>query len=73
MVNNEDEGGQAEVYGHVMRRYQEYVGTKMMEVTKKEKKKEMKEKIFRCCERKYGEVGAKETDVEDRRVWRKIK
>ena len=54
-----------------MRRDQEYVGRKMMEVTKKEKK-ETKEKIFRCCERRYGEVGVKEMDVEDRMVWRKI-
>ena len=55
-----------------MRRDQEYVGRKMMEVTKKEKKKETKEKIFRCSERRYGEVGVKEMDVEDRTVWRKI-
>ena len=38
-------------------------------VTGKEEKRETKEKIFRCSERRYGEV-AKETDVENRTVWR---
>ena len=41
-------------------------------VTGKEEKREAKEKIFRCSEGKYGEVGAKETDVENRAVWRMI-
>ena len=32
MVRNEDEGGQAEVYGHVMRKDQEYVRRRVMEM-----------------------------------------
>ena len=39
-------------------------------VTGKEKKRETKEKIFRCSERRYGEVGAKEIDVQDKMIWR---
>ena len=31
-----------------------------------------KEKIYRCSEKRYGEVGAKEMDVENRIVWRKM-
>ena len=38
-------------YGHAMRRDQEYVGNI---VTGKEEKRQNKEKIFRCCERRYG-------------------
>ena len=52
--------GRLRWYGHVMRRDQEYVGRKMMEMEllgKREKgkkeKRETKEKIFRCCERRY--------------------
>ena len=43
-------------YGHVMRRDQEYVGRKMMEMELpgKRRKREIKEKIFRCCKRRYG-------------------
>ena len=58
---------------HVMRRDQEYVGRKMMEMELPGKRKrETKEKIFRCSKKRYGEVGAKETDVEDRMVWRNM-
>ena len=64
--------GRLRWFGHVMRRDQEHVGRKMMEMelTGKRKRRRTKEKIFRCSERRYGEVGAKETDVEDRKVWR---
>ena len=41
-------------------------------VAGKEEKRETKEKIFGCGKGGYGEVGAKETDVEDRMIWRKI-
>ena len=40
-----------------------------MELPGKEEKRETKKKFFRCSER-YGKVGVKETDVEDRKVWR---
>ena len=36
------------------------------------KRREEGEKIFMCSERRYGEVGAKDTDVEDRKMWRKM-
>ena len=46
--------GRLRLYGHVMRRDQEYVGRKMMEMELLGKR-ETKEKIFRCSERRYGE------------------
>ena len=44
--------GRLRWYGHVMRRDQGYVGRKMMEMELPEKKRENKEKIFRCSERR---------------------
>ena len=41
-----------------------------MEVTGKEEKRETKEKILDVVKEDMGEVGAKETDVEDRTVWK---
>ena len=71
MVRNEDEGGQAEVVWtchekrpRVCRKKDDGNG-----VTGKEKR-ETKEKIFRCSEKDMGEVVVKETDVEDRKMWR---
>ena len=64
--------GRMRWYGHVMRRDQEYVERKMMEMELPGKKRETKEKIFRCSERRYVEVGAKETDVENKMIWRKM-
>ena len=46
--------GRLRWYGHVMSRDQEYVGRKMIEM-KLPEKRETKEKIFKCNERKYGE------------------
>ena len=48
--------GRLRWYGHVMRRNQEYVERKMIkvELPEKREKREIKEKIFRCCERRYG-------------------
>ena len=74
MVRNEDEGRQDEVVWtcpeerpKVCRKKDDGNG-----VTGKEEKRETKEKVFRYCERRYGEVGAKEINVEDGMVWRKI-
>ena len=52
--------GKLKWYGHVMRRDQEYVGRKMMEMELlgKEEKRETKE-ISRCSERRYGESWCK--------------
>ena len=48
--------GRLRWYGHVMRRDQEYVGRKTMEMELpgKREKRETKEKIFRCSKRSYG-------------------
>ena len=61
-------------YGHVMRRDQEYVGRKMMEMELpgKRKSKRPKRRFLDVVKEDMGEVGAKETDVEDRTVWRKM-
>ena len=62
--------GRLRWYGHVMMRDQEYVGRKMMEMELPGKRKRGRPK------RRYlylvKEGGAKETDVEDRMVWRQI-
>ena len=57
-------------YGHVMRRDQDYVGRKMMEIELQEKRKTGRPK--RRFLDVVGEVGVKEIYVEDRTVWRKI-
>ena len=46
--------GRLRWYGHVMRRGQEYVGRKMIEMELPGKRRETKEKIFRCGKRGYG-------------------
>ena len=48
--------GRLRWYGHVMRRDQEYVGRKMMEMELpgKRRRGRPKEKYFRCCKRRYG-------------------
>ena len=57
-------------YGHVMRRDQEYVGRKMMEMELPEKRRRgrPKRRFLDVVKEDMGEVGAKETDVEDRKV-----
>ena len=56
MVRNEDEGGQAEVIWTCHEEKQRVCRKKDDEngVTGKEKKRKIKEKIFRCSERRYG-------------------
>ena len=64
--------GRLRWYGHVMRRDQEYVGRKMMEMKLlgKRKRGRPKRRFLDVVKEDMGEVGAKETDVEDRKVWR---
>ena len=59
-------------YGHVMRRDQEYVGRKMMEMELpgKRKKGRPKGRFLDVVKEDMEEVGAKETDIEDRKMWR---
>ena len=66
--------GRVRWYGDVMTRDQEYVGKKMMELELQGKRKRRRpNRRFLDIVKKYrGEVGAKETDVENRTVWRKM-
>ena len=64
--------GRLRLYGHVMRRDQEYVGRRMMEMELlgKRRRGRPKKRFLDLVKEDVGEVGAKETDVEDRKVWR---
>ena len=65
--------GRLRWYKHVMRRDKEYVGRKMIEMELPRKRKRRRPKRFlNLMKKDMGEVGAKETDVEDRTVWRQI-
>ena len=61
-------------YGHVMRRDQEYVGRKMMEMELpgKRKRGRPKRRILDVMKEDMGKVGAREIDVENRAVWRNL-
>ena len=64
--------GRLRWYGHVMRSDQEYVGRKMMEMELQGKRRRgrPKRRFLDVVKEDMREVGAKETDVEDRKVWR---
>ena len=64
--------GKLRWYGHVIRRDQEYVGRKMveMELPGKRRRDRPKRRFLDVVKEDMGEVGAKERDVEDRKVWR---
>ena len=64
--------GRLRWYGHVMRRDQEYIGRKMMEMELpgKRRRGRPKRRFLDEVKEDMGEVGAKETDVEDRKMWR---
>ena len=64
--------GRLRWYGHAMRRDQEYVGIKMMEMELlgKRRRGRLKRRFLDLVKEDMGEVGAKETDVEDRKIWR---
>ena len=64
--------GRLRRYGHVMRRDQEYVGRKMMEMELpgKRRRGRPKRRFLNVVKEDIGEVGAKEADVEERKVWR---
>ena len=59
-------------YGHVMRRDQGYVGRKMMEMELpgKRKRGRPKRRFLDVVKEDMKEVGAKEIDIEDRKMWR---
>ena len=62
--------GRLRWYGHVVRRDQEYVGRKMMEMELpgKRKRGRPKRKFLDVVKKDMEEVGAKETDIEDRKM-----
>ena len=64
--------GRLRWYGHVMRRDQEYVGRKMMEMELPEKMRRgrPKRRFLDVVKEDMGEFGVKETNVEDRKMWR---
>ena len=63
--------GRQRWYEHVMRRDQEYVGRKMMEMELPGKRRRGRPKRFlNVVKEDMGEVGAKKTNVKDRKVWR---
>ena len=64
--------GRLRWYGHVVRKDQEYVGRKMMEMEllEKRKRERPKRRFLNVAKEDMGEIGAKETNVEDRKVWR---
>ena len=64
--------GRLRWYGHVMRRDQEYVGRKMMEMELPGKRRRGRPKriFLDVVKQDMGEVGAKETDVENRKMCR---
>ena len=64
--------GRLRWYGHVMRRDQEYVGRKMMEMElpRKRKRGRPKRRFLDVVKEDMGKVGAKEKDVEYRKMWR---
>ena len=59
-------------YGHFMRRDQEYVGRKMieMELPGKRRRGRPKRRFLDVVKEDMKEVGVKEMDIEDRKMWR---
>ena len=66
--------GRLRWYGHVMRRDQEYVGRRVMEmeIPGKRKRGRPKRRFLDVVKEDMREVGAKEKDIEDRTLWRKM-
>ena len=66
--------GRLRWYGYVMRRDQEYVRRKMMEMELPGKTRRgiPKRRFLDVVKENMGEVGAKETDVKNRTIWRKM-
>ena len=64
--------GRLRWYGHVMRRDQEYVGRKMMEMELpgKRRRGRPKRRFLDVVKEDMKEVGVKEMDIKDRKMWR---
>ena len=62
--------GRLRWYGHVMRKDQEYVRKMMeMQLSGKRRRDRPKRRFLDVVKEDMKEVGAKEVDVEDRKVW----
>ena len=74
-VRNKDEGGQAEVVWAYHDERPRVCRKKMMEMELpgKRKRGRLKRRLLDVVKEDTGEVGAKETDVKNRTVWRKIR
>ena len=66
--------GRLRWYGHVMKRDQEYVGRRVMEMELpgKRKRGRPKRRFLNVVKEDMGKVDAREKDVENRTVWRKM-
>ena len=66
--------GRLRWYGHVIRRGQEYVGRRVMEMELLEKRKRGKpmRKFLYVVTEDMGKVGAREKDIENKMLWRNI-
>ena len=66
--------GRLRWYGHVMRRDQEYAGRRMieMELPGNRRRRRPRRRFLDVVKEDMEEVGAKEIEVDDRMVWRKI-
>ena len=66
--------GRLRWYGHIMRRDQKYAGRKMMEMKLpgKRRRGRPKRRFLDVVKEDMGEVGAKEMDIEDRKMWTMI-
>ena len=64
--------GRLRWYGHVMRRDQEYIGRKMMEMKLpgKRRRGRPKRRFLDVVKEDMKEVGVKEMDIEDRKMWK---
>ena len=66
--------GKLRWYGHVMRRDQEYVGRRVMEMelTGKRKRRRPERRFFDIVKEDMGKIGGREMDIENRTLWRNI-
>ena len=66
--------GRLRWYGHVMKRDQEYVGRRVieMELPRKRKRGRPKGRFLDVVKEDMEKVGAKKMDIENRMVWRKM-
>ena len=64
--------GRLRWYGYIMRRDQEYMGRKVMEIELSGKKKRLrlKRRFLDVVKKDMGKVGVREKDIQNRTLWR---